>query len=230
MTRYAEFDDLAKQVDNLDAVKYKDRIDDLLDICSEAIDTICNRPDGFIAASTATARTFVGSGHNVQKINECVEISLVEVKRSINDSTWVSWASTDWLAFRGSHKRPNFNPLAKNNPMPYTSLMIALTGNQSHFTSGYTYLTREGFPPAQIFPETGQPTVRVTAKWGYAVSVPLAIKQATIIQATQFFKRGQGVWADALANGDFQELRFVKETDPAYNFLTRHKYVMPQIG
>lgn len=232
-TPYCTFAELSAQVDNLDATKYQDRLEDLILAVSEGIDNVCKRHDGFVADATASARTFTGSGINWQKIDECVAITTVAVKDSINSSTYTTWASTDWIAFGGSYKRPDFNVLLTNNPRPYTGLLIAINGTHSHFTSGLVNTSREGFPPRNQdydFQNIGQPTIQVTAKWGYAVTVPNAIKQATIIQAAQFFQRGRTLWADALANSEFGEVRYIKETDPAYRHLIKHGFIRVGIG
>lgn len=228
-TPYASTAELNTQT-GIDLSKYSSQVSALLLTASKAIDLACNRPDGFVADGSVTSRTFVGSGTNVQKIDECVEITSVKVKKSVTDTTYETWESTDWIAFTGSNKRPNFNPLVKDQPKPYTKLMIAITGNHSHFTSGLTTTAREGFSPISTFLEIGQPTVYVTAKWGYAVSVPDVIKQATLIQAARWFKRGQGQWADEISNADFGEIRVVKENDPVYHYLLKNKMIRPAIG
>lgn len=228
-TRYATPAELSTQV-GIDLTKYTAHVEALLDAASEGINNVCKRKDGFVADTNASARTYTGSGSNIQRIDECVEITLVEVKRSITDTTYTAWDNTDWIAFGGSIKKPDFNVLLYDEPRPFTGIMVALTGTQSHFVSGLSHVGKEGFPPRNKFYEIGQPTVRVTAKWGYAVTVPDAIKQAVIIQASRFFKRSQAQWSDAIANSDFQELRFVKKTDPAYDFLVMHGFIKPGIG
>lgn len=228
-TRYASTAELSTQT-GVDLGKYATLVEPLLDAASEAINNQCHRKDGFVADAAASARLFVGSGQSVQMIDECVEITAVGVKRSLTDSVYTAWATTDWIAFGGSYKRPDFNVLAYDEPRPYTGLMIAVNGDYANFTSGLTNTGREGFPPLDTFRAIGQPTVQVAAKWGHAVIVPNAIKQATLIHAARFFKRGQAQWADALANADFGEVRFVKRTDPAYDYLVQHGFIRPGIG
>jgi hypothetical protein len=228
-TRYASASELSIQT-GIDLTKYQAQVEALLDAASAAINNQCHRKDGFVADTTASTRTFVGSGKSVQMIDECVEITAVAVKKSITDSTYTAWSATDWLAFGGSYKRPDFNVLSYDEPRPYTGLLVALNGNYSRFTSGLIKTGREGFPPLDYEANIGQPTVQVTAKWGYAVTVPNAIKQATLIHAARFFKRGQAQWADALANADFGEIRFVKKTDPTYDYLVQHGFIKPGIG
>lgn len=228
-TRYATASELSTQT-GVDLTKYQTQVEALLDAASEAINNQCHRKDGFVADTVASTRLFAGSGQSIQMIDECVEITAVAVKRSLTDSVYTTWSATDWLAFGGSYKRPDFNVLAYDEPRPYTGLMVAINGNHSVFTSGQTNTGREGFPPLNNYRAIGQPTVQVTAKWGYAVTVPNAIKQATLIHAARFFKRGQAQWADALANADFGEVRFIKKTDPTYDYLVQHGFIRPGIG
>lgn len=228
-TRYATASELSSQT-GVDLTKYQTQVEALLDAASEAINNQCHRKDGFVADTTATARLFTGSGKSIQMIDECVEITAVAVKNSITDTTYTAWASTDWIAFGGSYKRPDFNVLVYDEPRPYTGLMVSINGNHARFTSGMIKTGREGFPPLDYQENIGQPTVQVTAKWGYASVVPNAIKQATLIHAARFFKRGQMQWGDALANQDFGEVRFVKRTDPTYDYLVQHGFIRPGIG
>jgi hypothetical protein len=174
---------------------------------SRAIDGFCNRPDGFIALAAAVPRLYTGHGTPVLRIDECVEVTLVETKLSVSDSTFQAWAADDWIPFRGSADSPNFNDT------PYTGLMVSGNGNQVYFQSG-NYLGREGFKPSSTA-NRGLPTVRVTARWGFADTVaPPTVKQATITQAARWYKRGQSSWADTLASGDTGMLMFRKAIDP----------------
>lgn len=228
-TRYASTTELSTQT-GIDLTKYTAHVEPLLDAVSASINLTCNRRDGFVSDATASARTYTGSGQSIQMIDECTAITAVAVKRSLTDNTYTAWTVTDWLAFGGSYKRPDFNVLSYDEPRPYTGIMIAINGDYSNFTSGLTNTGREGFPPLDTFQMIGQPTVQVTAKWGYAVTVPNVIKQATLIHAARFFKRSQAQWADALANLDFGELMIVKKSDPVYDMLIQHKMIRPGIG
>jgi hypothetical protein len=168
---------------------------------SRAIDNYCNRKkDGFVSASVATARLYTGQGKPYLFIDECTSITLVEVKDSATDSTYQTWTSSDWIAFTGDAIDPDFNTL------PYTAVMVDPTGDYDIFPSGY-FSTRRGFKP-EIETKRGIPTVRITAKWGYAVTVPSEIKQACIIQSARWFKRGESSWADTLASTEMGNLVF----------------------
>jgi hypothetical protein len=65
------------------------------------------------------------------------------------------------------------------------------------------------------------PTVRITARWGYADTVPPEIRQATITQASRWYKRGEGTWADALANAEFGTVLFRQQLDPDLAMMLR---------
>jgi len=186
---------------------------DLATILTAAENTIsrfCNRPDGFLAATTATARLYAGSGSGFLAIDETPEITAVGAKESFTDATFTAWAVTDWIAFSGSSKSPNFNAT------PYTGLMVNPNGDYSLFrTGGY-----KGFPMVQI-----------TAKWGAYTTIPTELKEAAIMQATRWFKRLEGAMADALANGELGTLLYRQSLDPDIKMiLVGGRYVRPVVG
>lgn len=183
----------------------------LITAASRAIDAFCNRPDGFVAPTIATARVYAGSGRAWQRIDECVEITLVEVKESATDDGYVAWTGADWIAFSGDPEQPDFNRT------PYTAILCAAGGAYSVFTSGF--MTQHGVP-----------TVRVTAKWGYAVTVPPAIREACVIQAARWWKRGQSAWADTAGTPELGLLLYRRELDPDLKMiLVTGRYVRPVI-
>ena len=175
------------------------------------IDNHCGRmEDGFVSPALATARIFSGSGKKYQWIPECTVISLVEVKESVTDTAYTAWAAGDWRAFTGDPNYPDFNTL------PYSGIMIDPTGSKSHFISGlFSYM--EGFPPDESTSQIGRgaPTVRVTAKWGYASVVPDVVKNATMIELSRWWKQEQSAWADTIANPELQRLQFTQGLHPA---------------
>ncbi len=194
-------------------------IAEILEAASNAIDQYCDRPDGFVADSAASARIYPGSGLDYQFIDECIEITLVAVKDSPSDDTYTSWATTDWIAFRGEPKWPEFNRL------PYHAVMIEAAGDYSIFTSG-KYIVRAGFA------RTGEsvrrvPTVQITARWGYAEEVPDQVKTATIAQASRWFKRFGGSFDDTIVSAELGSMAFKLRGTPIDNdikaMLTRLK-------
>ena len=196
----------------------------LIGAASRAIDNYTNHLDGFVALTSATARLYTGRGGSVQPIDECVEVTLVEVKESAESDDYTAWAATDWLAFRGDPEYPDFNNL------PSTMLMVDPTGSEDIFTSG-NYTNLRGFASQPDSLGRGVPTVRITAKWGYAVTVPPTIKEAAVIMSARWYKRGQSSWSDTLASGDFGQLQFRRAIDPDVKFmLSMGRYVKPPVG
>lgn len=224
MTAYCQRSDILPQINKITMTPELEIVlDFMINAASRNIDRHCNRPNGFVALSNAVAREYAGSGDYVQLIEECVAITLVETKQSVTD-TYTAWASADWIAFSGDAEDPDFNSI------PYDSLMTSGTGSLPLFHSGKINALR-GFRPE--YPSTGRalPTVRVTAKWGYSVTVPDDIKEACIIQVSRWWKRGQSGWADAMANADLGQLMFVKALDPAIEELLHNgRYVRPATG
>src|SRR5574341_455384 len=112
-------DQTGKTLPNLDAAL--ENI--VIPAASRLIDALLNRPDGFIAASVASARAYVGSGTTHQWLDECVAVTAVAVKNSVTDTVYTPWAVGDWIACSGDPEMPNFNAL------PYTLLVIDPSGN-----------------------------------------------------------------------------------------------------
>lgn len=167
----------------------------MLDAATTAIDRYCKRPDGFIADSTASARYYVGHGRDYQIIDECTSISGVEVKDSATDTTYTAWATDDYDYAAGGPGSPDFNST------PYTVLFVKPNGSYSRFTRG-------------TWGRSKTPTVKVTAKWGYATLCPDQIEVACAMQAARWWKRLQGAMADSLASPDMGTLMYLKQLDP----------------
>ncbi len=177
---------------------------------SRAVDGSLKREDNWfvaLAAGAETARRYAGTGLRYQRIDECVAVTKVEVKSDPTDDEYEEWSSADWLLAAGDPKRPNYNA------GPYDLLIVDPCGSYSNFTSG-RYAWRRGFRPDPEMRESGVPTVRVTARWGYAAEVPDLVKQATLIQAAKWWKRGESAYADSLYNPELGVLRYTKKLDP----------------
>jgi hypothetical protein len=133
-------------------------------------------------------------------------VSLVEVLSSGTDDTWDTLDSGTWLPFRGSPQKPNFNF------SPFHSLMLQSSATITSFPISNTTL---GFVATSEDNEIAiTPTVRVTARWGYALTTPAIIQQATIAQAARWFKRGQSFWSDTAAGENQGQLFYRKPLDP----------------
>jgi hypothetical protein len=160
-------------------------IEMMLDAAAAVVDGVCNRPDGFVAASVASAKSLVGTDNEYVHIRECVAVTLVEVLIS---DTWTALGATAWNAYAGDWMMPDFDIT------PYSGIL--LTGRSQ-----------------ASFPKEKYPTVRVTARWGYAETVPYQVKTATIAQAHRWFKRGESSWADVLGSPDGGQLFFRSKLD-----------------
>lgn len=234
MADYATITELKARID-------KEHTDDdtiltaIITGASRAIDNYCNRPDGFVALTSAAARVYGGSGNAIQSIDECVEVTAVAVKDSVTDSTYTAWAASDWIAFSGDPEDPDFNGL------PYTYLMADANGDYSVFTSGYLggyanqdyYFNNANSPRYHHNPRTArrQATVQVTAKWGYSVTVPAPIKEACCMQSARWYKRYASAFSDVLASGELGQLFYRQALDPDIGMiLVDGRYVKPAVG
>lgn len=202
----------------------------LIEAASRNIDRACNRPDGFVGDTVASARYYTGDGTAVQLIDECVEITAVAVKDSSTDTTYTAWATPttnmagdgDWYAFTGDRRWPDFNRL------PYTALAVDLNGDYAVFTLGM-FAGKRGFPLDSDV-RRNVPTVQVTARWGYADNIPNDIKEATIMMCARWYKQVQGAMADGVANADFGQLVFRQVLHPDIKrILEGGRYVKPQM-
>lgn len=223
ITSYATVEELRAQTGK---VRTGDDVElqGLLDSATLAINNLCNRPDGFMATTEAVARLFPGSGKFAQRINECISISLVEVKESASATAYTAWAAADWIACSGDPEWPDFNSL------PYDLLIVSLTGDQNIFTSGL-FSGQRGFNQDAGYLARHVPTVKITARWGYADAPPPVIKTACLLQASRWFKRGQSAWADIISNGDSGLMMYRKAVDPDIEFMLQAgRYIVPAIG
>lgn len=225
MTSYASIAELKLQIEKSGSSGAGDptNLQLLLDAATTAINRFCNRPDGFVAIAIASARLYSGSGGPWQWIDECAEVTLVEVKTSPTDTTYTAWAATNWIPFTGDPNEPDFNHT------PYQAIMVLPNQPYSFFTSG-RFNQQRGFQPDYSV-SRGSPTVRVTAKWGYALVCPTPIKEGCLIQAARWFKRGESSWADSLASSELGQLMFTKELDPdVRHLLEGGRFIKPALG
>lgn len=228
---YATVTEFKNQIEKVGSTKDVE-IQALLDAATEAIFRICNRKDGFVAAPNPVARLFPGSGTFVQYIDQFVSVSLVEVKSSPSNSSYDTWASGDYLPFAGDEVSPNFNPLPFG---PYSGLMVTATGTSRIFTSGM-FNNMRGFNTDMARLSNNSlgrnlPTVRVTARWGFADVVPAPIKQACLAQAARWWKRGSSAWNDSMASSDTGAVTYRKALDPDVKLMTDlARFIRPAIG
>lgn len=160
---------------------------------SRFIDRYLGREDDFFVADVvASIRDYTGSGNPYQYIDPCIEVTAVSVKDSVTDTSFTAWAATDYYAFAGDHRWPDFNSL------PYNGIAVEPSGDESVFLRG-----------------SGIATVRVTAKWGYAATVPLDIQIACTMIVARWYKRLRGGMSDTIASGELGMMVFtLKQLDP----------------
>ncbi len=201
----ASYCTLVEVKENLDKTKTATdpAITALIARASAAIDSYTRRPDGYVALAVATARVYAGRGQPYLLIDENVAVTLVAAKEAVDDTAYTAWAAGDWLAFHGSPQNPDFNKT------PYNGLFVQPDGGYASFVGG-----QWGGRGERGAVRVAMPTVQVTAKWGYAVTVPDPIKQACIIQVARWWRRGMTGYADATGNAEMGMLLYAKELDP----------------
>jgi hypothetical protein len=221
---YAAPEELRRQSD-MTSVQKDDVLELMLSAASRSIDNVCNRPDGFQALSAAATRLYTGSGGAVQLIDETVSVSLVETKGSPQEATWEAWTSADWLLASGDPRIPRFGRT------PYTLLLIDPSGDQTRFHGGRSRNTTGFRPIEEEIRAYGVPTLRVTGRWGYALTPPDTIRQATIIQAARWLKRGESAWADSIGDSETGQVMFKKSLDPDIVLLLKQgRFIRPSLG
>jgi hypothetical protein len=193
----------------------------IISAVSGSIDSFCNRPDGFVAEASdyESTRYYFGTGKAYQWIDENVDVVGVYVKDSNTDeeNEYVTWAvgdigvtlAADVFPASGDPLRPDFVT------MPYTLLVCGPNGDYSIFTKS-----------------TITPTVKVTARWGYAATCPAQIKQATIMQSSRWYKLVQGAMARAMASNEVGgAMTYPGQLDPDVKFiLTSGRFIKPVVG
>jgi len=232
MAMYATASELRDQIEKSSTTS-DDELEAILRAAGAAIDRLCNRPDGFLADVTASARYYTGSGLTYQWIDECTQVTAVAVKDSPGDdeddyTAWVvgtvgTTTDADVFPASGDPRAPDFTNL------PYTLLIVGANSEYSTFTSGQ-YTHKRGFRPMTTRVK-GVPSVQVTARWGYADRVPFTIKEACIMQAARWYQRLKSSMADTIAGPEFGKLMYRKVLDPDIELLlVQGRYVRPAIG
>ena len=205
---WASVSELRSQINKTSALSDID-LTMILTAAENTISRFCNRRDDFLADTVASARLYPGSGTGFLFIDDTPEITAVGAKESFSDDTFTAWATTDWIAFSGSSKSPNFNMT------PYNGLMVNPNGDYDLFR-----ISRAGFPMVQI-----------TAKWGGYATIPAELKEASIMQAARWFKRLESAMADTLASGELGTLLYRQALDPDIKqILVGGRYVRPSVG
>lgn len=182
---------------------------------SRMIDGFMGRKEtGFQAIQTATTREYTGKGERYLFIDECIEITAVKLKDALTDATYDKvLAATEYKAFRGSYSDPNFND------KPYTGILLTSNATIGTFYTGYAlpFFTWEDYPDKDAL----EPTVQITARWGYSDTVPEVIRQATIFQAIEIYKIAQGGMANVTMNDNFGKAIWSKKLHPKVEMLLK---------
>ena len=211
MADYATLAEVKAEINLVDAAgTHTATINRLITSASQSVDRFCNRPDGFIALALveAAARYYTGAGRGYQFVDECIAITAVAVKDGATDTTYTAWSSPttnmagdgDWFAFSGDPERPNYNAT------PYRGIAVDPNGSYSLFTAGQ-YWGLAGFRPSR--PGRSVPTVRVTARWGYAATVPPAIQTVTIMQVGRWYKKLASAMAKTVGRTRFGTMQYL---------------------
>lgn len=168
------------------ALRITDSVDDSL--LEMAIESASRLIDGyayryFYNAGTAT-RDFVAEDSYLTIIDDLISISELKTTDEIGNE-YVTWSASDYQL------RP-VNGKMDGLSVPYTSILST---------------------DDLLFNKLGeQALVRVTGVWGWA-AVPIAIKQATVIQASRIYKRLDSPLGVA-GFGDLGAIRVGRALDP----------------
>jgi len=170
------------------ALRITDTIDDSLlemaiESASRLLDSYCAR--SFYSSGTATARYFAADNDYVTSLDDAVSITQVATDFSADGSYDTIWSATDYELLP-------LNGRVDGIAVPYNGLRAI-----GDYT--FPYVNGEGL-------------VKVTATWGWA-SIPIAIKQATIIQASRIFKRLDSPLG-VLSSPDLGFIRIGSRLDP----------------
>ena len=168
------------------ALRITDSVDDSL--LEMAIESASRLIDGytyryFYNAGTAT-RNFVASDSYLTIIDDLISLSELKTTDEIG-SEYVTWGSADYQLRPVNGKQDGLN-------VPYTSILS---------TDDLLF---------NILGE--QALVRVTGVWGWS-AVPIAVKQATIIQSSRIYKRLDSPLGVA-GFGDLGAIRVGRSLDP----------------
>lgn len=137
----------------------------------------------FYAAGTAS-RVFAPNDGYLLEIDDLVTITKLETSDGTNFNS--EWAAGDYQL------------------EPLNGIVDGLTG--------YPATRIRAIQNNMFNPIEGNATVRITGTWGWA-AVPIAIKQATILQASRIFKRNDSPLGVA-GFGDLGAIRVSAQLDP----------------
>lgn len=174
---------------------------------SRAIDRFTKRPAGAYAVTVDSTRYFDGVDCPDLLVDELAaaptSVSVAESGDVDNSAgtggTYTLWSADDYLLW--PYNAPGLG-------LPYEALII----DRMYGTKSVWYTYRKG--------------VKIVGKFGYSQTPPEEIKEATIMQAIKWFKRGQQALMDTSANPTFQQMPYgvvtVERLDPDIQLLLQH--------
>lgn len=170
------------------SLRIVDNIDDsalelAIESASRAIDTYTMR--SFYSSGTATR--YYAPNDEIVVYTDDIAGTAVTIQTSSNadNSFDITWATTDY-------QLEPLNGISDGIAIPYSRIRAVGT---------------------QLFPVFyGEATVKITAVWGWT-SIPIAVTQACIIQASRFFKRNDSPLGVA-GFGDMGIMRISRNLDP----------------
>ena len=182
------------------AVGISDTTDDVLlqvalDAATEIIEQHTNRT--FVAASTATARTFTASTANRVEVDDIYTTSGLIVS-SYNT---VVPAAVAYVS--AGYELGPANAAALGRPWTFLCHTTGWTGGWTGYFS-----TTEG-------------AISVTAKWGFQATVPTAVQQACLLQASRLFSRRHSPYGISGSPDMGGELRLLAKVDADVAVLLR---------
>lgn len=178
----------------------------LITRASRALDLYCNRKNGAFNVGADTQRYYDGHkaitrqigtvNYPFLKIDELAQApTSVEVSQTGLAADFVAWQTSDYILWP-------YN--AADDGYPYWAILAdVLNGTKYYF---------------YWWPRN----VRITGRFGFSTSVPDAVKQATIIQAIRWFKRGQDQYQDTMVIVDAQQKTYQNVIDPDVCKLVDH--------
>lgn len=167
---------------------YDGILDSVATRASRAIDMHLKRKPGAFYVNADVTLYFDGSGNRYQWIDELAAApTSVQVAETGVLTTLTTWASTDYM-------------LWPYNALDFGTPYMRLDVDRLNGTKSVWY----GYPKG----------VKIVGKFGFSTTVPGEIKEATIIQAARWFKRGQQAFADTGAVEGLGQLKYVQRLDP----------------
>lgn len=195
--------------------KFDPLFENVIHSASRKIDTFLKRKPGAFKVEADVVRYFNGNGKSELWFKGITpELAVVPTTVQVAESgyadsmagsggTYITWAATDY------YLEPEN---ALDDGIPFLKIRCnLLTGTKSYFAP---------YPRA----------VKITGRWGFSVTVPAEIEEATQVMAIRFFKRAQQAFADAGAMNEFVKLQYVKDFDPEVkNLLSADRFAVSWI-